>query len=128
MKMRINKNYYLTEGFIYKECGFLYYVKVQERNKTLQLLHSTKNESDAILKCFKQTFKNERINNGDVFYFQIYHVHSISQIMYVKFTDEHITQNTYDASADFSEKINFARATVRELIHIKKANKKIIYQ
>lgn len=128
MKLRINKNYYLTEGFIYKECGFLYYVKVQERNKTLQLLRSTKNESDVIFKCFKQTFKNERIRNGDVFYFQIYHVRSISQIMYVKFTDEHITQNTYDASTDFSEKINFARATVRELIHIKKTNKKIIYQ
>lgn len=128
MKLRINKNYFLTEGFIYREYDFLYYVKVQERNKTLQLLHSTKNESNDIFKYFKQIFKNERIHNGDIFYFQIYYIRSTTKIMHVKFTDKHIAQNVYKGSANFSEKINFARATVRELIDIKKANKKIIYQ
>lgn len=128
MKTRINKKYYLTEGFIYKESNFLYYVKVQERNNILQLLHSTKNESTDISRCFKSTFKNEIIFNQDIFYFQIYRIKAMPHIMYVKFTDKNIGKKVYYGNASFSEKINFARTTVRELIQIKKMNKKIMFQ
>ena len=128
MRTKINRNQYLTEGFIYKENNFLYYVNVQEKDDDLKLLHSTKKESNDVYECFKDTFKNEIIYNGCVYYFKIYKIRTITRIMYVSFDSDNIRSRVYNGDLEFAKKMTFARYTVYELIHMEKTKKKIKYQ